>query len=1249
MPALRRLRRGISWTLVTIVVATLVVGTTLVVRLPEIIRRVVVNELTRRTGRQVSLEDVDLNPFTAHLALKRFRIGRRGAAAPEIELERLDIRVAPWALLRSDIRLREIALAAPTIRSSRIGPTRFEFSDLLELIPAGDPNQPSRWTFTVDRLHVSRGTIVGRDLMTSPHTNWGIENLRVDGSGITTRKGAPPGRMTATCLLNGSHTEADVKIIRLDAFAAVMRLRREPFPITQLVGYLPPTTPILPRVGTWAYDLEVSLERGKDGLRSGSVSGDLTFEGIELVERNRPDPFVTASRVAIGIKHLDLVTRALTLDALEIGGLDLRASRERSGRIHLVDLQSAGAPAGASASERAPPAPEPGAAPKREIRLERLSVTSSTVRFADEGVTPPREWRLENISADARGLSTVGTDRPGSISFTAQLRPAKARSGAALSVQSEDVRLVPPSASATASVARLDFSLIDPYVPTTIAVAARGGSADVALKLAFEQGPEGLKKGVVSGDLRVARLSLEHRKDSRPLASLAKLFVALTRADLVTHDLRLGAIEIDGLQLHALRSPQGQIDLLALVSPDAVEASASPSVRSRKPASGSSPRSPASDPQLTLNVRKVQLARSSVRFRDEAVSPIADLELTDLSAVVRDLTWPSKEPATFEATVTLPGPGRMDVKGDARLQPVDANFAMTLRGAVIEPFQPYMPFAARISGVFNGDSQNTLTVSNGRIAARSRGHTWIDKLELQDPEDEVPPIRSERLDMAGIDFAWPTYAKAEKVTITKPELHVVRDADGAIRIRKLLDTRQKVGASSPEPGGEATGGTSPAAVTPARDRAAATNTEAGGPTAANAVPSQAPVDDRAASAAVVASAVSGLPADRPEPGASKFPIEFEFGSILLEDAYARFLDRTTTPAFSEVFSKLTVSVEGLSSAPGERARISGQGLIGKTGGLDLRGEVAPFGEALFADLSVEVRDFSLPDVNPYADKLTSWIVEKGTLAARVRYTIEGNTLTATNDVVVGGLEVARSEGGDEVKRRIGLPLGLIVTLVKDLDGDIKLSVPITGTLNDPRFDWNDAIWTAVKNVLVNVVVAPFKAIGKLFTKNDKIESVSIDPVPFAPASAVIGPAVERQLTGVADFLRKSPFVKVALAPVATTGDVGRLRAQVLTARLEQLQAERRLRDYSDAVEVAFRNEFPDQTPEPESDEQRLGMLAEREPLPAGAVEDLLRRRLDAVRENLVKTEGIQPERLVIAEPPSPVEEAGDGRVEFQLR
>src|SRR6185295_16915223 len=222
-------------------------------------------------------------------------------------------------------------------------------------------------------------------------------------------------------------------------------------------------------------------------------------------------------------------------------------------------------------------------------------------------------------------------------------------------------------------------------------------------------------------------------------------------------------------------------------------------------------------------------------------------------------------------------------------------------------------------------------------------------------------------------------------------------------------------------------------------------------------------------------------------------------------------------------SRLALSVTDFGNRPGRRAKLALQSVVGGDAGLDIRGEIGPLGAPTFIDVVGELRSFKLPSVDPYASAAIGWVIKKGDLQYKVRFKLDGNQLSAENDVAIGQLQVAPASGGDEVKRRIGLPLGLIVALIKDQKGEIRANVPITGTLNDPKFALGDAIWTAVKNVLVNVVAAPFKALGRLFSGGgeEKVEEPRVDPVTFPAGSAVLSPAMEDHLLRVADFLRRS--------------------------------------------------------------------------------------------------------------------------------
>src|SRR6185295_19410059 len=107
-----------------------------------------------------------------------------------------------------------------------------------------------------------------------------------------------------------------------------------------------------------------------------------------------------------------------------------------------------------------------------------------------------------------------------------------------------------------------------------------------------------------------------------------------------------------------------------------------------------------------------------------------------------------------------------------------------------------------------------------------------------------------------------------------------------------------------------------------------------------------------------------------------------------------------------------------------------------------------------------------------------------------------------------------------------------------------------------------AIWTAIKNVLVNVVTSPFKALGRLFSGGGGsiIKKPKIDPVTFAAGSAVLSPAMEEHLLRVADFLRRSPFVNLALSTTPSPIDADALRSEAVSARLREFQREQGLDD-----------------------------------------------------------------------------------------
>jgi hypothetical protein len=711
----------------------------------------------------------------------------------------------------------------------------------------------------------------------------------------------------------------------------------------------------------------------------------------------------------------------------------------------------------------------------------------------------------------------------------------------------------------------------------------------MAVKLELGQGPGGLAVGLVTGDVALTSLALSQPGRTTPFLSVPRIGIGLKEVNLVSRVVTLSSVDVEGLDLRAVRDRQERIDLLELAKkPASSDAPGSPSAAPRKataaaPAAPPRPAptaaAPAAEAGYAITVEKVTL-KGSATFTDEAISsPPTVLKIGGLSLGLHDVTWPAVRPMQLDLAMVLPGGGKFGAKGPVRIDPVDVSLALTTRDAPIEPYRAYFPFPASFSGRFNADTQNRVRIVKGQLIALSRGKSWATDLAVKEPDGKEAPLRLQRLEVNGIDFAWPTHARVARILLRQPVGEVDRAADGTMNVQRLFTP-------APKPSAPATPAPSPKAPEPA------------------------------------------TPAAKKEPGLLE-TMELHFKEIAIEDGYTRFLDHTTQPPFSEDVSKINLVVKDLSNKASQHASIAMQAVVGGDAAMDLRGEIAAIGAPTYVDMTGELRKFALPAANPYMDSLLAWIIRRGELTAKLEYKIDQDKLDAKNDILVGNLKVAPSRASDEVKKRIGLPLGLIVALIKDGDGNIHVNVPISGTLTDKKFDFSDAIWTAVRNVIINILKAPFRAIGGLFTSGDKIEELKVDPVIFAPGSAVLSPEMERQTVRVGDFLRRAPYVGLTLASVTTPEDEEALKERAVAARLEKFQKEQGIADQATALrryyQVAVKGALL-----PNTVEEQLLLLRKREPAPTAALAELKRRRLEVTRDRLAKVEGIPEARLVVA-------------------
>jgi hypothetical protein len=355
-------------------------------------------------------------------------------------------------------------------------------------------------------------------------------------------------------------------------------------------------------------------------------------------------------------------------------------------------------------------------------------------------------------------------------------------------------------------------------------------------------------------------------------------------------------------------------------------------------------------------------------------------------------------------------------------------------------------------------------------------------------------MRVERASASGIDVDWPERVTVDRVALAQPWLLAERDDKGGLALRSLLNAP-------------------PDACRPA------------------------PCES----------------SDAPQ----RAPVAITVAHLTVEGGGVRVVDQSVSPPFAVDLEAATAKLDGLSTAGDKPARLDLSGRLGPGSELVLRGTIGALGGPLKLDLNGELRDFAIPRANPYLLQHVGWKSTDGRITSKLLCRIDGQTLSAKTDLRLSGLHVVRAAASDGAQARMGLPFGMITALMKNRRGDINVSLPVGGRLDDPRFEFREAIWGAVRAVAVNAITLPVSWVGRVrFSGDSKIERIEIDPVTFEPGTATLTPEGDAQATRLAAFLEQLPDVRMSLTPVVSARDVEAIGPKVKDSQIADLGTRR---------------------------------------------------------------------------------------------
>lgn len=301
----------------------------------------------------------------------------------------------------------------------------------------------------------------------------------------------------------------------------------------------------------------------------------------------------------------------------------------------------------------------------------------------------------------------------------------------------------------------------------------------------------------------------------------------------------------------------------------------------------------------------------------------------------------------------------------------------------------------------------------------------------------------------------------------------------------------------------------------------------------------------------------------------------------------------------------------------------------------ISGKVRPFAQRLTLSLDGRIQALDLAPLSGYAEKRLGFSLRTGQLDGETSVKIDGGRIDGVGKATVRQLALDLLDTPEARTLAGALPVSLdtALDLLRDDRNSIRVTVPVTGDIEDPQFDLSETINRAIGRAIGQTVrttltvLFPVGAIASAIIDSASSESeLLLAPLGFTAGNSELDGKASSYLDQLARLLNERPRVRVSLCGAATESDWAILLPDVQARR----QAPARQGDAAkDAAQPQATRPQVEQTPvPPEVRDARLSRLAEAR---AGTVRRYLverhevdSQRLASCKPSVDRTEGAQP-------------------------
>lgn len=359
---------------------------------PPLIKSILLKQLSQQLHREVSIEQIDINPYALSARVNGLSIkaegGKEVAGFDELFVNLSSASLFKFAAVVDEIRLQGLRVAV-----ARVAEGRYDISDLLDewMKPKDEPDTGTP-RFSLNNIQLINGKVEFDDQPKGKvHTISDI-NLALPFVSSLPYQAEVLVKPSFSANINGAPLAltGDSKPFS-ETHESQLNLDLDRFDLSVLQPYLPESLPFRLNAGTLDTEMKAMFKEVSDKVYSVAIVGAAHVSGLDVGETNAA-PLLAWKRLDVELDNVDPINRMAAVKRVGLDGMVVSLAVTRQGEFNVFRVLE-------KLSAKTPDKAEPQAAPGKPFAwtLGEFALTNGLLRWQDESNVTPVVGEVRNI------------------------------------------------------------------------------------------------------------------------------------------------------------------------------------------------------------------------------------------------------------------------------------------------------------------------------------------------------------------------------------------------------------------------------------------------------------------------------------------------------------------------------------------------------------------------------------------------------------------------------------------------------------------------------------------------------------------------------------------------------------------------------------------------------------------------------------------------------------------------------------